>query len=128
MSARGASPSLRPIRSGTIAPWRTISPRTALIIAVAEGMDVPFKRLQAVAPAEIRRFAESVLGRSGDCDALYLPCPQWQAAQIVDELERDVGIPAVAYTHASFFVAFKALGIDDSDRRSRPAVGVAGVE
>ena len=84
------------------------------IIAGAEGMDVPFKRLQAVAPAEIRRFAESVLDRSGGCDALYLPCPQWQAAQIVAELERDVGIPAVAYTHASFFAAFKALGIDDA--------------
>jgi maleate isomerase len=83
------------------------------VIAAAAGMDVPFKRLQAVAPAEIRRFAEDVLVRAGACDALYLPCPQWQAAQIVDELERAVGIPAIAYTHASFFVAFKALGIDD---------------
>ncbi len=82
-------------------------------IAGAEGMDVPFKRLQAVAPTDIRAFAEGVLGRSGGCDALYLPCPQWQAAQIVDALERDTGIPVIAYTHASFFVAFKALGIAD---------------
>jgi maleate isomerase len=82
-------------------------------IAGAEGMDVPFKRLQSVAPADIRTFAEKVLRRAGDCDALYLPCPQWQAAQIVDTLERDTGIPVVAYTHASFFVAFKALGINE---------------
>jgi maleate isomerase len=83
------------------------------VIAAAEGMDVPFKRLQAVAPSDIRAFAENVLRRSGSCEALYLPCPQWQAAQIVDAMERDVGIPVVAYAHASFFVAFKALGIKD---------------
>jgi maleate isomerase len=82
-------------------------------VAGAEGMDVAFKRLQSVTPAEIRTFAEKVLRRAGPCDAIYLPCPQWQAAQIVDELERDIGIPVVAYTHASFFVAFKALGIND---------------
>jgi maleate cis-trans isomerase len=29
-------------------------------------------------------------------------------------LERDTGIPAIAYSHASFFVAFKALGINDA--------------
>ena len=82
-------------------------------IATAEGMDVPFKRLQAVTPADIRAFADGVLRRAKDCDALYLPCPQWQASQIVDAMERDAGIPIVAYSHASFFVAFKALGITD---------------
>jgi maleate cis-trans isomerase len=82
-------------------------------IVRAEGMDVPFKRLQSVPPAEIKVFVEAVLGRSPSCDAIYLPCPQWQAAQAVDALERDTGIPAIAYSHASFFVAFKTLGIDE---------------
>jgi maleate isomerase len=80
----------------------------------AEGMDVPFKRLQAVPPADIRIFIEAVLGRSPVCDAIYLPCPQWQAAQTVDPLERDIGIPVIAYSHASFFSAFKALGVTDA--------------
>lgn len=83
-------------------------------IATAEGMDVPFKRLQAVMPSDIRLFADGVLCRAGNCDALYLPCPQWQASQIVDAMERDTGIPIVAYTHASFFAAFKALGMADA--------------
>jgi len=82
----------------------------------SEGMDVPFKALQNVAPADIRSFASAVLARAGHCDAIYLPCPQWQAAQIVDALEAETGIPAIAYTHASFFVAFKALGIKDTIR------------
>jgi maleate isomerase len=77
----------------------------------AEGMDVPFKRLQSVAPADIKAFVKSVLERSPPYDAVYLPCPQWQAAQTVDALEHEIGVPVVAYSHASFFVAFKALGI-----------------
>jgi maleate cis-trans isomerase len=85
-------------------------------IARAEGMDVPFKRLQAVSPDEIEAFARDVLDRAGGCDALYLPCPQWQAAQTVEALERASARPVVAYTHASFFVAFKALGIRDPIR------------
>jgi maleate cis-trans isomerase len=78
-----------------------------------EGMDVPFKRLQSVPPGEIRRFAEEVISRAPRCDALYLPCPQWQAAQIVDALEQESGMPVIAYSHASFFVAFRALGLKD---------------
>jgi maleate cis-trans isomerase len=85
-------------------------------IARAEGMDVPFKALQNVPPADIHAFATSVVARAGHCDALYLPCPQWQAAQIVDALERERGLPAIAYSHASFFVAFRALGIKDAIR------------
>src|SRR6204780_3705841 len=83
-------------------------------IVNAEGMDVPFNRLQSVPPQDIKAFVEAVLHRSPSCDAVYLPCPQWQAAQTVDALERDIGIPAITYSHASFFVAFKALGVEDA--------------
>jgi maleate isomerase len=85
-------------------------------LAEVAGMDVPFKKLQAVTPQDIHRFARDVIARAKPCDALYLPCPQWQAAQIVDALERETGIPAIAYCHASFFAAFKALGIEDPIR------------
>jgi maleate isomerase len=85
-------------------------------IVRAEGKDIPFKAMQAVPPDEIMRFAKDVLARAGACDALYLPCPQWQASQIVDAFERETGTPAVAYSHASFFVAFRALGIRDPIR------------
>jgi maleate isomerase len=85
-------------------------------LARVEGMDVPFKQLQCVPPVEIYRFAAEVISRASRCDALYLPCPQWQAAQIVDALEQESGMPAIAYSHATFFVAFKALGLGDPIR------------
>ena len=124
--ARSVSLSLHRIRSGTISAMSGYLTARGFDIAAAEGMDVPFKRLQSVTLEDIRKFAESVLERAGRCDALYLPCPQWQAAQIVDELERAAGIPIIAYCHASFFMAFKARSAsNEPDRRSRPAAGVA---
>jgi maleate cis-trans isomerase len=86
-------------------------------MTLVEGWDIGFKELQNVAPSAIYRFASGVLARAtkqaGGCDALYLPCPQWQAAQIVDVLEQDSGMPVIAYTHATFFAAFKTLGLRD---------------
>ena len=85
-------------------------------VARAEGKDLPFKDMQNLPPADIHAFASGVLDRAGACDALYLPCPQWQAAQAVDALERDRALPVIAYTHANFFAAFRTLGIKDRIR------------
>ena len=82
----------------------------------AEGRNIGFKDLQNVPPSEIYRFVRDVDSRAGDCDALYLPCPQWQTAQLVATLEQDTGKPVVAYTHANFFVAFRTLGVRDAIR------------
>ena len=67
------------------------------------------RRCRTCRPPTFAAFA-GVLAAAPDCDALYLPCPQWQAAQIVEELEQATGKLVVAYTHACFFVAFRAMG------------------
>ena len=85
-------------------------------IARAEGKDLPFKDMQNLRPADIHAFAGGVLDRAGPCDALYLPCPQWQAAQVVDAIERERSLPVVCYTHANFFAAFRTLGVKDPIR------------
>jgi len=82
-------------------------------MVLAEGWGIGFKELQSVPPSAVYRFASGVLSRANGCDALYLPCPQWQASQVVDVLERDGNTPVIAYTHATFFAAFKALGLRD---------------
>jgi maleate cis-trans isomerase len=76
-------------------------------------MDVPFLTLHAVPPYQIYQFALQVIAANPDADGLYIPCPQWQVAEIVDMLERDSGKPVVAGDPADFWAAFKALGIRD---------------
>ncbi|MFM2443684.1 MAG: hypothetical protein RJB09_870 [Pseudomonadota bacterium] len=78
----------------------------------AEGTNMPFKDIQKQSPKEILAFTKDVLAAAGPCDAVYLPCPQWQGAQAVEAIERETGVTTVAYTHANFFQAFKKLGID----------------
>jgi maleate isomerase len=80
-------------------------------IVRADGTNMPFKDIQKQSPDEILAFTKEVLARAGDCDAVYLPCPQWQGAQAVEAIERETGVTAVAYTHANFFQAFRKLGI-----------------
>lgn len=82
----------------------------------ADGMDLPFKEMQNLPPADIRRFVSGVIAAVPDCDAVYLPCPQWQAAQTVEELEQATGKPVIAYTHACFFAAFRTMGVTDPIR------------
>jgi len=69
--------------------------RTALLpipIVVLVGMF----SLQEVPPHEIYRFAGSVLAAAPDADGLYVPCPQWQAQEAVEAIERDFGKPVIA--------------------------------
>jgi maleate isomerase len=80
-------------------------------IVRVEGTNMPFKDIQSQPPEEIHRFALRVIRQAKGCDTVYLPCPQWQAAQAVEAIEQDSGITAIAYTHANFFCAFRALGI-----------------
>lgn len=126
-STRSAMQALRHVGSRNVAiaspyPERHNSAIAAYLaahgfnIVRAEGMNVPFKELHCVAPEDIRRFAAGVLARAQGCDGLYLPCSNWQAAQAVDALEQDCGVPAIAYTHANFFVAFQTLGLKDPIR------------
>ena len=80
-------------------------------IVAAEGANVPFKDLQKPTPHEVYAFASAVATRARDADTLYLPCPQWQGAQIVERLEEDTGKAVISYTHANFFCAFRQLEI-----------------
>ena len=80
-------------------------------MVAAEGTNLPFKDLQKQPPHEIYAFAAGLAARNPTCDTIYLPCPQWQGAQVVEQLEQDTGKIVVAYTHANFFCAFRALGI-----------------
>ena len=116
ISARAASRSPRPIRSGTTARCRAISPRTASTSFAPKARMCRSRSCRTCRPRDIQHFASDVLGARRDCDALYLPCPQWQAAQSGRGAGADCGVPAVAYTHASFFAAFKTLGMNDAIR------------
>jgi maleate isomerase len=76
-------------------------------------MDVVFKRLQDVTPAQILATTERVLAAAPAADGVYIPCNQWSGADAAQLIEDALGIPVVTGAHADYWEAFRSLGIDD---------------
>ncbi len=81
---------------------------------VAEAtLDVDFKRLQDVTPEQIHRHVMQVMAKAKGVDGVYLPCNQWNAADVVPLIEDDFGVPVVTGGHADFCEAFRVMGVHD---------------
>jgi maleate cis-trans isomerase len=76
-------------------------------------MDVIFKRLQDVTPAEIAAAGKDLLATAPGAEGLYIPCNQWSAADAAPLIETACGLPVVTGSHADHWEAFRALGIND---------------
>jgi maleate cis-trans isomerase len=76
-------------------------------------MDVVFKRLQDITPAQIFATAKRVLASARSADGVYIPCNQWSGADAAPLIENELGVPVVTGAHADYWEAFRSLGIDD---------------
>ncbi|HEY7244907.1 MAG TPA: hypothetical protein VH678_13620 [Xanthobacteraceae bacterium] len=76
-------------------------------------MDVAFKRLQEVTPAQIARAGTQLLRSAPGANGLYVPCNQWSAADAAPLIETGCGVPVVTGAHADHWEAFRVLGIND---------------
>jgi maleate isomerase len=76
-------------------------------------MDVVFKRLQDVTPAQIANAAKGVLASAPSAEGIYIPCNQWSGADAAPLIERECGVPVVTGAHADYWEAFRSLGIRD---------------
>ena len=77
-------------------------------------MDVRFRGLQDVEPSAIEGFGLQVLAEAPGAQALYIPCPQWPAADAVAEIERKSGKTVIASDPADYFAAFQSLELGQS--------------
>jgi maleate cis-trans isomerase len=104
-----------------LSPYPQELHRSALTFLEASGfnvvahhtMDVVFKQLQDVAPAQIANAAERLLVSAAAADGLYIPCNQWSAADSAPLIETSCGLPVVTGSHADHWEAFRVLGIND---------------
>jgi maleate isomerase len=82
-------------------------------VVVDHTMDVVFKQLQDVTPAQIAAATARVLAASPSAQGVYIPCNQWSAADAAPLIERATGVPVVSGAHADYWEAFRSLGIND---------------
>lgn len=82
-------------------------------------------------------YAKAKEAAAAECDAIFVACTQLRALEVVDVLERDLGIPVYSAVQATAWQAFASLGIDPelkdcgsllrklSERDARPPERVA---
>jgi len=63
--------------------------------------------------------ARNALRDAPEAEAVYMPCARWPAIQVVDVLERDLGIPVVASAQAFIWKGLKTARV----REVRPGFG-----
>ena len=64
------------------------------------GMDVDFDRVQELSGEQVYRFVRGVVRKHPTAGGIYMLGPSWQAAEIVDMMECDFGIPVIYPTTA----------------------------
>ena len=104
-----------------LSPYPQELHRSALTFLEASGfnvvahhtMDVVFKRLQDVTPAQIAQAGERLLDSAPSAEGLYVPCNQWSAANSAPVIEEKCCLPVVTGSHADHWEAFRCLGVND---------------
>jgi maleate isomerase len=84
--------------------------REAGIEALAmEGVDVDFAKVQTLASTEIYRFIKKIFLAHRTAEAIYILGPAWRTLDIIELLERDLGVPVVHHLPAQAWEIQKRL-------------------
>ena len=60
---------------------------------------------------DVYQAAKRAVKEAGRLDGLYLPCPQFPVLDVVQDIEDDLGVPAVAHLASELWAALKTIGI-----------------
>ena len=88
--------------------------RTSGVNVVAEHTeDVVFKQLQDTPPNAFVAACKKLMAATPSIDGIYIPCNQWTACDAVPLIEKECGVPVVTGSHADYWEAFRAVGLND---------------
>jgi maleate isomerase len=59
------------------------------------GMDVDFDKVPQLTSAEVYEFVKGAFLGNPTAEAIYMLGPAWRALDIIERLERDLGVPVV---------------------------------
>jgi maleate isomerase len=73
-----------------------------------------FTRIGDASEADVYSAAKQAVRNDPKLEGLYLPCPQFPALDVIDAIERDLGISAVGHLTSEVWFALKAIGVRKS--------------
>lgn len=106
-------------RVGLVNPYPAELNAAVVAFLKAHGFDVDavvslgadFTRIGDVSQADVYAAARQAVKQSPKIEGLYLPCPQFPALEVINEIESDMRIPAVGHLTSEIWMAFKTLKI-----------------
>jgi maleate cis-trans isomerase len=92
-------------------------------VDAAVSLGAGFTRIGDISQADVYAAARQGVKQSPKIEGLYLPCPQFPALEVINEIESDLRLPAVGHLTSEIWRAFKTLKyaprLKDSGNSSR---------
>jgi maleate isomerase len=85
-------------------------------VGAVVSLGTDFTRIGDVTEADVYAAAKKAAKQSPGIEGLYLPCPQFPALDVLDDIESDLGIPAIGHLPSEIWKALKTLQIRSSIR------------
>jgi len=79
-----------------------------------EGIAVPFADVGRLEPAHVRAFARDAFRRHERADGVYLLGSGWRILDVIEPLERELGVPVVHAVTARVWAVQRRLGVHET--------------
>ena len=80
-------------------------------IGSVNSLGADFTRIGNITVADVYRAAKQTLKQAVRLDGLYLPCPQFPALDVIEEIEKDLGLPTIPHLASEVWAALRSIGI-----------------
>ncbi|HEX9436300.1 MAG TPA: hypothetical protein VGA16_03970 [Candidatus Limnocylindria bacterium] len=81
-------------------------------VLAMEGVAVPFEGVGHLAPGDVYELARGAFERTPGADGIYLLGSGWRVLDVIEPLERDLGVPVVHAVTSRVWAVLRRLGVD----------------
>ena len=82
-------------------------------VLAMEGVDIEFGKVQTLSGTEIYRHVKKLCIANPTVEAIYILGPAWRTLDIIEPLERDLGVPVVHHLPAQAWEVMKRLRVNE---------------
>jgi maleate cis-trans isomerase len=82
-------------------------------VASLVSLGTTFTESSVASVGDIYRAAKKAVREAGNPDAIFIPCANFPVADVIEDIETDLGLPVIANTTSQLHAAFKAIGMKE---------------
>jgi maleate isomerase len=88
--------------------------QSGFLLAAIRGMEITKSiDMGKITPGETYRFAKEVAAGATDAEGLFISCGNLRTFEVIEALEKDLGLPIVTSNQAGLWQALRIAGVND---------------